>query len=185
MKICKTCKEQKSFDLFNRHKQSKDGLDIYCKVCRNKISKKWKDLNKESINDYNSKYYLENIDKEKHRTSIWLKNNPEKVRKSNRLACKKWALANKDMVNARAAKRRAAKLQALPRWLTKVQHEEIKELYEIAEMFKLYTGEEYHVDHIVPLQGENVCGLHVPWNLQVIPAKENLSKSNKLQEDTL
>jgi hypothetical protein len=93
--------------------------------------------------------------------------------------------ANKDRYNARDAKRRAAKLQALPKWLTSEQLEQIKELYTCAQMFKLYTGEEYHVDHIVPLQGENVCGLHVPWNLQVIPARENLSKSNKLQEDIL
>lgn len=68
----------------------------------------------------------------------------------------------------------------MPSWLTKEDFVQIRELYICAQMFKLYTGQEYHVDHIVPLQGENVCGLHVPWNLQVILAKENLSKSNTL-----
>ena len=97
-------------------------------------------------------------------------------------AVKKWQKDNLDKDAAKTAKRRAAKLKALPNWLTKEELEQIKELYTCAQMFKLYTGEEYHVDHIIPLQGENVCGLHVPWNLQVIPAKENLSKSNKLQE---
>ena len=63
--------------------------------------------------------------------------------------------------------------------------EQIKELYTCAQMFKLYTGEEYHVDHIVPLQGKLVCGLHVPWNLQVIPARDNHVKYNKLQEEIL
>jgi 5-methylcytosine-specific restriction endonuclease McrA len=72
------------------------------------------------------------------------------------------------------------KINATPAWLTKEDHVQIQELYEIAQAFKLYTGQQYHVDHIVPLQGKNVCGLHVPWNLQVLEASENIRKSNKL-----
>lgn len=77
------------------------------------------------------------------------------------------------------AKRRSIKIMATPRWLDNLQLLSIRELYFFAQKVSVETGVLHHVDHIVPLKGEFVCGLHVPWNLQVIPAVENIKKSNK------
>jgi 5-methylcytosine-specific restriction endonuclease McrA len=77
------------------------------------------------------------------------------------------------------AKRRAAYLYREPIWLTLEQKLEIECFYYKAMRYEEETGIKHHVDHIVPLQGNNVCGLHVPWNLQVIPASDNLSKGNR------
>jgi len=89
---------------------------------------------------------------------------------------------------AKAARRERSRLRgirkshpAVPNWLTAEQRKEIREIYLHAADCRAVTGEEYHVDHIIPLKGETVCGLHVPWNLQVIPASVNTSKSNKWQ----
>lgn len=68
---------------------------------------------------------------------------------------------------------------AVPNWITTEHRKAIRELYLHAADCRAVTGEEYHVDHIIPLKGETVCGLHVPWNLQVLPADVNISKSNK------
>ena len=83
----------------------------------------------------------------------------------------------------RASKRRAAKVLACPKWLSNIDLAKIKSIYKMANNLSKKTGTKHHVDHIVPLQGKDVCGLHVPWNLQVLPAEENLRKYNKLIED--
>lgn len=80
----------------------------------------------------------------------------------------------------RDAKRNANKLNATPSWLSTEQKLEILKIYEKASIQTATTGIKYEVDHIIPLQGVEVCGLHVPWNLQILTKSENCSKSNKL-----
>ena len=107
---------------------------------------------------------------------------------------KKWKAANKGkQVNYyrefcdrnpsneiyRSAKRRAAKLKATPSWSNLTA---IKAIYELSSKISEVTGVLHHVDHIHPLQSDVVCGLHVIENLRIIPATENLSKSNKFIE---
>jgi hypothetical protein len=73
---------------------------------------------------------------------------------------------------------------ATPSWITKVQKQTMRHLYEQAAQLTKITGERYVVDHIVPLINPVVCGLHVPWNLRVITQEENLKKSNKFVAHT-
>ena len=95
-----------------------------------------------------------------------------------------WKAANKTQVRADTKARRRKHRDATPPWLTRKQKSEIRQLYQIAITMTQTTGEQYVVDHIVPLRGESVCGLHVPWNLRVITQDENLKKSNKLVDPT-
>jgi 5-methylcytosine-specific restriction endonuclease McrA len=90
-----------------------------------------------------------------------------------------WKEANKTQVRADTKARRRKHRDATPKWLSRKQKSEIRQLYQIAITMTQTTGEQYVVDHIVPLRGESVCGLHVPWNLRVITQEENLKKSNK------
>lgn len=83
------------------------------------------------------------------------------------------------IVTAAAARRRAAVRRAVPAW---ADMEHIQLIYEYAQELSWHDGVQYHVDHIVPLISDVVCGLHVQHNLRVIPAHENVLKSNLLQE---
>lgn len=93
---------------------------------------------------------------------------------------KKYDEQNPEQRLARTSVRRRRFRDATPPWLTKEQKAAMKQLYIEAQRLTKLTGERYVVDHIVPLINEDVCGLHVPWNLRVITQDENLVKSNKL-----
>lgn len=103
---------------------------------------------------------------------------------SNKNKVKSWAKNSyqnaKPAYFARVRKRELAKINRTPPWLSVEQLAEITAIYKERDRLQTETGEAYHVDHIVPLQGSNVSGLHVPWNLRIIPAYNNLSKGNKL-----
>lgn len=105
---------------------------------------------------------------------VYRKQKPEIARAYNTTPKAKEASRKHSALRSRRSK------QATPKWLTPEQKQEIVAIYEHMRDCRAVTGEDYHVDHIVPLKGKNVCGLHVPWNLQVLPACVNLSKSNTL-----
>jgi hypothetical protein len=86
---------------------------------------------------------------------------------------------NVDVVRADTSVRKRRHREATPKWLTPAERLQMRELYVQARKMTELTRERYVVDHIVPLRGEEVCGLHVPWNLRVITQEENLKKSNK------
>lgn len=86
---------------------------------------------------------------------------------------------NVGKVNADTAKRRTAKMQRTPAWLTADDFWILEQAYELAALRTKLLGVQFHVDHILPLQGKYVSGLHVPTNVQVIPWRDNVSKANK------
>ena len=158
-KKCTKCAEVKVFEDFSRSGRGPQGRESRCKVCRSEYQRlEWYPKNKKAIQErkreYSRKYCSEHKEAARLRLRKWQRDNPTRVAYHNN-------------------KRRAARLNATPPWLTAEHWDEIAEIYANCP-----AG--YHVDHIVPLLGESVRGLHVPWNLRIIPAEENLSKGNRL-----
>ena len=145
-------------------------------------------------NETRTAYFREYNRKEdvKDRKNQWYQDNREQVIEAaatrpqhiKREYQKAWKDRNPVWVRADTKARRRKHREASPKWLRPAQKAAIRELYKIAITMTKTTGEQYVVDHIVPLRGESVCGLHVPWNLRVITQDENLQKSNKLVDPT-
>ena len=167
VKVCSACKIASGLYAFSKDKRKENGLRSKCKVC----DKAYKEANKDKIAEYDKA----NQCKFAERKKSWCKANKDKVAEFK----KAWQKANPAKVNAACAKRRAVKLHATPSWLTKEDCKQIQAFYDEAQQLTLSTGVQHQVDHIYPLQGETVCGLHVPSNLQVLTAAENMGKSNK------
>lgn len=181
-KRCTKCKNVLPIELFGKLSSAHDGLKYRCKPCI-KIDK--------------AEFAKANPAKVKEWQLNWIKNNPEMVRNSNvkrtlrwnsknrpkrREMTKKWFDNNPGMRALYCSSRRdACKTQAIP--LSQSQLEQIIEIYKKAKLLSDATGIAHHVDHIIPLRAKKCFGLHVPWNLQIVPAQQNLKKNNKVPDD--
>jgi 5-methylcytosine-specific restriction endonuclease McrA len=127
----------------------------------------------EAAKNAGKRYYEKNKDIVKARAAA---RPPEEKQKYKEKYRQKHPEMYKTLVSLRKRRHR----NATPPWLTTEQKLVIRNLYLSAITLTKATGERYVVDHIIPLTNDNVCGLHVPWNLRVITQEENLKKSNKL-----
>ena len=173
MKKCNTCKETKLYSDFSFKKDSSDGYRHSCKECRRKESKEWYRKNKKRKAKTTRNWYLANKDKKDEYNKQWWRNNPEK----QKAKIKRFHENNPHKVSEYNASRRSQKLNATPAWADKVA---IDYIYYAAKVIERVYGTKWHVDHIIPLKGKNVCGLHVQNNLQLLAPLDNLKKSNKL-----
>jgi len=159
------------------------------KLCKNNhASKRWtnngmcceclieyRHKNSAEISKQKCDYYLKNSEHLKKYANIYRSENLEE----RTAYLSEWKKKNSGHVNAQRMLRHAAKLKRIPMWLSDSDKQEIKLIYKIAARVSKETGIEYHVDHEIPLQGEFVSGLHVPDNLQLLTASENLTKNNR------
>ena len=182
--ICTKCKTVKDSSEFPKDASRKSGYKSSCKICYS-LTRKSRSGDK-ATKEYNKKYYKENSEE---LTQRYFTRN-YRIRKLERYYSKREHIRKKqrDYLHTpqgkvknceKESRRRSSKLNATPTWLSQEQLSQIEYLYWLSKDLELTSGQKYHVDHIVPLQGRHVCGLHVPWNLQVIPAEINLSKGNK------
>jgi hypothetical protein len=186
-KLCHRCEETKTVAEFHRDRSKADGFHTLCKSCKEVAQKKWRLANdrstyqkqyradnREVLLEGKKQWYNDNKERQLANMSAWVKNN----RAAFRVIQSRYRRNNLGKFANRENKRRAGKLSAMPKWLNQAELVEIEYLY----MYNQIMPGTWEVDHIVPLQGKTICGLHTPENLQVISAKENRMKSNKFRE---
>lgn len=133
-----------------------------CLACRAEHLIVWRKNNPESVKQHNTTQYVNHTEKIKAYVQKWAKENPAKVLTYTRASQTKKRMRN-------------------PKWLTADEKWMIGQAYELAALRTKTFGFSWHVDHILPLQGKTVSGLHTPYNLQVIPGAENVRKSNSFE----
>lgn len=182
LKLCKKCNEQLPRGLFSPRKDSKDGLAYWCTPCKSKATTA-SPQRKNVIARYYARnkgvcaervaasvakkpgYYAE-------KKALWVATNKERVLTLRRAVYA--ANSGKDILRVR---RRQNRIKQVPPWLTQAHMAEIEGFYRFCKIFK-----GFEVDHIIPLNGKQVSGLHVPENLQVLTVRANRQKGAQYKE---
>lgn len=190
---CSCCHRRLDFSHFAAKKSGRFGLSATCRSCCSTKNAAYRISKATDIAIQRAQHRERNREKLAAESADWARRNPEKV-KAN---CRRYASKNVDrrrQYNAawqrdhadelrpyyaeKTRRRFAARLRATPSWANR---DMILAIYRECQRITLQTGIAHHVDHIVPLVSPLVCGLHVEYNLQILPASENLAKSNKFE----
>ena len=163
LKKCSKCKVDKLLSDFQKNKSNKDGLQYQCKTCRI-----------EGCAKYFQSIPVEKKEERKANTQLWRAKN----RNITRSYASEYKLKNRPTYTANQIRRQLGKKNRTPKWLTEFDLLKMNCYYQLAAMRTKESGEKWHVDHIIPLHGKIVSGLHVPSNLRVITAFENERKTN-------
>lgn len=180
---CTCCNKMKQPFEFHKRLDRAKGITSKCKLCISLDSKKYYENNVEIILEKKSDYRETNRDQININQNLNRLNNLEVFQERDRNYYKKYVSINPEYPSNKTAKRRCFKADRTPVWLSKDDSSKIRSIYKMCKLISKKTGVEHHVDHIVPLINNQVSGLHVPWNLQIITKEQNLKKSNKLIED--
>lgn len=172
LKECSSCDSVKVLNEFCKSKASVDGVNAKCRDCSKAYLKKYREENPDSFKEY----YQENKESLNKKYREWRINNIDRRKIHNREYLKQ----NRGRVNYRIKKRYAQKRNAVPKW---ADLNAIDAIYKKAAEMKRLTGLRYEVDHIYPLQGKIVSGLHVENNLQILLKEDNIKKGNKMPEE--
>lgn len=177
MKLCPKCQEVKLRSDFSVDRQKSDGLHSNCKSCRSEERKARYAANPEADRARSARFRKEHPGYYREYLKNWYEDNKQaSVRNA-----KAWVARNPAKRSEVLKRYGLNRMRRVPPWLTEEHRQKIEEFYVVAAYLRQSTGEDWHVDHIVPLCGKKVNGLHVPWNLQVLPADLNRKKGNKYE----
>lgn len=169
---------EKPLSEYGKSSRARDGLQFQCKSCIREWNSLYYSKNSTKVKKKVNEYRLNNLDtiKVKKKQRVDSIKHTEEYKEKQKARRKIWNSNNKGKKNYYTAQRRAKKVQATPEW---VDTEILQCYYDLAKGYENQGLGSFHVDHIIPLTNEYICGLNVPWNLQILRDTENMKKSNQ------
>lgn len=188
---CRSCDSHLHVEAFYAKKVTPGTKRSRCKACSSKSARRWALEHPDRAAANNARrvgtprykasgaaWRRKNRAKQTEYLRVWRIANPERA---NEIAAR-WRKRNPEKRAIWARERKILEGRALPRW---ADRKALHAIYVTARQLTKETGVDYHVDHVIPLRGKNVCGLHVETNLRVITGHENRVKFNKFEEALL
>ena len=179
LKVCSKCAEAKPVGYFSKNKAKSDGYSHYCKLCAKNAMQRWRQENPGVANEATRRWRAEHPDQARasaKKSDAKRAGRPDR-KKQTAEAIAEWRKINTGRVNGYTASRRAQQARATVKW---ANSERITEFYSLAAAWNsIWPEDTVHIDHIVPLNGKTVSGLHTEHNMQIIRSITNSEKGNR------